>query len=186
MLWSSQVRQGTAVPASAMPRRGGANWVADPLDVERLVDFLYERRSRVGQGGNFDDTVMNEAAVHMASFGPPKKGDVKSLRVCAMAVACRRGRRRLRGCVVVAIRGSRVAPISMITSFDKSVFYFLFYSGVRSSSKSCGHHKCPLAIVVADLLLWASLSSGGTAIYDLSDDRAGTRGYIVRDMLDMR
>ncbi|KAJ6609508.1 hypothetical protein B0H10DRAFT_1954517 [Mycena sp. CBHHK59/15] len=59
---------------------GGANWVADPLDVERLVDFLYERRSRVGQGGNFDDTVMNEAAVHMASFGPPKKGDVKSLR----------------------------------------------------------------------------------------------------------
>ncbi|KAJ6618582.1 hypothetical protein B0H10DRAFT_1947435 [Mycena sp. CBHHK59/15] len=41
---------------------------------------------------------MNEAAVHMASFGPPKKGDVKSLRVCAMAVACRRGRRRLRGC----------------------------------------------------------------------------------------
>ncbi|KAJ6597429.1 hypothetical protein B0H10DRAFT_2231990 [Mycena sp. CBHHK59/15] len=47
---------------------------------KRLVDFLYERRSRVGQGGNFDDTVMNEAAVHMASFGPPKKGDVKSLR----------------------------------------------------------------------------------------------------------
>lgn len=63
--------------------RGGANWVADPLDVEHLVDFLYERRSRVGQGGNFDDTVMNEAAVHMASFGPPKKGDVKTAASCA-------------------------------------------------------------------------------------------------------
>ncbi|KAJ6608120.1 hypothetical protein B0H10DRAFT_1816509, partial [Mycena sp. CBHHK59/15] len=62
---------------------GGANWVADPLDVEHLVDFLYERRSRVGQGGNFDDTVMNEAAVHMASFGPPKKGDVKTAASCA-------------------------------------------------------------------------------------------------------
>ncbi|KAJ7248080.1 hypothetical protein C8J57DRAFT_1358697 [Mycena rebaudengoi] len=63
--------------------RGGANWVADPLDVERLVDFLHEQRSRVGQGGNFDDTVMNEAAVHMESFGAPMKGDVKTAASCS-------------------------------------------------------------------------------------------------------
>ncbi|KAJ7502102.1 hypothetical protein B0H11DRAFT_1661708, partial [Mycena galericulata] len=43
-----------------------------------LLEFLHEQRSRAGDGGNFDKTVMNEAAAHMASKWPPKKGGPKT------------------------------------------------------------------------------------------------------------
>ncbi|KAJ3873339.1 hypothetical protein F5051DRAFT_444356 [Lentinula edodes] len=47
-------------------------------DVEALVRFLHSQRSRVGQGGNFDSTVYNEAAKHLEARGPPSHGVAKT------------------------------------------------------------------------------------------------------------
>ncbi|KAJ7036751.1 hypothetical protein C8F04DRAFT_464708 [Mycena alexandri] len=61
-----------------MPATTAADWVSNPDDVTNVLKFLHERRSRMGDGGNFDKTVYNEAAVYMASLGPPKKGGAKT------------------------------------------------------------------------------------------------------------
>ncbi|KAJ6617499.1 hypothetical protein B0H10DRAFT_1948221 [Mycena sp. CBHHK59/15] len=60
------------------PGKGSADWTTNPEDLTHLLDFLYEQRSRIGDGGNWDKTVMNEAVAHMASNWPPKKGGPKT------------------------------------------------------------------------------------------------------------
>ena len=55
-----------------------ADWKADPEDKVALVSFFYGIRSRIGQGGNWDKTALNEAAAFMARRGPPKKGGPKT------------------------------------------------------------------------------------------------------------
>ncbi|KAJ7675185.1 hypothetical protein B0H17DRAFT_1207822 [Mycena rosella] len=60
------------------PGKGSADWETYPEDLTHLLDFLYEQWSRIGDGGNWDKTVMNEAAAHMASNWPPKKGGPKT------------------------------------------------------------------------------------------------------------
>jgi hypothetical protein len=61
-----------------MPNKDAANWVSDPQDITNLLLFFQEQRSRVGEGGNWDKTVLNEAAVYMANLGPPVKGGPKT------------------------------------------------------------------------------------------------------------
>ncbi|KAJ7691503.1 hypothetical protein B0H14DRAFT_3531887 [Mycena olivaceomarginata] len=61
-----------------MPPKDAANWVANPEDLTQLINFFHGQRSRVGEGGNWDKTVLNEAVVHMASLGPPAKGGPKT------------------------------------------------------------------------------------------------------------
>ena len=55
-----------------------ADWQADPGDKAALVGFFHGIRSRIGQGGNWDKTALNEAAAFMAQRGPPKKGRPKT------------------------------------------------------------------------------------------------------------
>ncbi|KAJ7261095.1 hypothetical protein C8J57DRAFT_1719857 [Mycena rebaudengoi] len=55
-----------------------ANWVSHPEDITHLLNFFYNQRSRIGEGGNWDKTVYNEAAAHMAENHPPKKGGPKT------------------------------------------------------------------------------------------------------------
>ncbi|KAJ6466636.1 hypothetical protein DFH09DRAFT_1345881 [Mycena vulgaris] len=45
------------------PGKGSADWTANPEDLTHLLDFLYEQRSRIGDGGN---------------NWPPKKGGPKT------------------------------------------------------------------------------------------------------------
>ncbi|KAJ7788570.1 hypothetical protein B0H14DRAFT_3892344 [Mycena olivaceomarginata] len=71
-----------------MPPKDAANWTANPEDLANLLSFLNAQRSRVGEGGNWDKTVLNEAAAHMASLGPPAKGGPKT----AAAIATNGGR----------------------------------------------------------------------------------------------
>ncbi|KAF7358198.1 Myb-like domain-containing protein [Mycena venus] len=61
-----------------MPPKDAANWTANPADITKLLAFLHGQRSRVGEGGNWDKTVLNEVAAHMASLGPPAKGGPKT------------------------------------------------------------------------------------------------------------
>ncbi|KAJ7182313.1 hypothetical protein C8R43DRAFT_940469 [Mycena crocata] len=61
-----------------MPPKDSADWTTNPEDVTHVLDFLHKQRSRVGQGGNFDKTVFNEAAEYMAREWPPKKGGPKT------------------------------------------------------------------------------------------------------------
>jgi hypothetical protein len=60
------------------PSAESADWIADPGDKPALVDFFYSIRGRLGQGGDWDRTALNEAASHMASRGAPKKGGPKT------------------------------------------------------------------------------------------------------------
>ncbi|KAJ7699805.1 hypothetical protein B0H14DRAFT_3904480 [Mycena olivaceomarginata] len=73
-----------------MPPKDAANWTANPEDLANLLSFLNVQRSRVGEGGNWDKTVLNEAAAHMASLGPPAKGGPKT----AAAIATKWGQIR--------------------------------------------------------------------------------------------
>ncbi|KAJ7107589.1 hypothetical protein C8R44DRAFT_744760 [Mycena epipterygia] len=67
------------IPGFGMvPCKGSADWTINPEDLTHLLDFLYKQRSRIGDGGNWDKTVMNEPAAHMASNWPPKKGGPKT------------------------------------------------------------------------------------------------------------
>ncbi|KAJ7939255.1 hypothetical protein B0H13DRAFT_2532640 [Mycena leptocephala] len=65
-----------------MPPLDSADWIFDPQDVPNLVSFFHGQRSRIGQGGNWDKTVLNEAAAHMAGLGPPKAGGPKTTSSC--------------------------------------------------------------------------------------------------------
>jgi hypothetical protein len=52
-----------------------AHW--NELEVRNMIDYLYEQRSRVGEGGNFKMTTYNATAEHIAlhhSQGPRKTG----------------------------------------------------------------------------------------------------------------
>ncbi|KAJ6447984.1 hypothetical protein C8R45DRAFT_1134634 [Mycena sanguinolenta] len=60
--------------------RGGeaANWTSDPSETIKLVNYVHAQRSRSGNGGNPDKALLNDAATHLASFGPPKRGGPKT------------------------------------------------------------------------------------------------------------
>ncbi|KAJ4477910.1 hypothetical protein C8J55DRAFT_561479 [Lentinula edodes] len=60
------------------PKKDQVDWKSSPGDVEALVRFLHSQRSQVGQGGNFDNTVYNEAAKHIEARGPPGHGVAKT------------------------------------------------------------------------------------------------------------
>ncbi|KAJ4464873.1 hypothetical protein C8J55DRAFT_566581 [Lentinula edodes] len=60
------------------PKKDQVDWKNSPGDVEALVRLLHSQRSRVGQGGNFDSTVYNEAAKHLEARGPPSHGVAKT------------------------------------------------------------------------------------------------------------
>ncbi|KAK7007249.1 hypothetical protein R3P38DRAFT_2554070, partial [Favolaschia claudopus] len=60
-----------------MPDKSAANWTADPKDITNLLAFFHSVRSRIGDGGNWDKTVLKEAEVHMAGLGAPVKGGPK-------------------------------------------------------------------------------------------------------------
>ncbi|KAJ7039986.1 hypothetical protein C8F04DRAFT_1178338 [Mycena alexandri] len=55
-----------------------ADWVSNPEDTTHVLAFFHARISRLGEGGNPDKTLYNEAAAHMASQWPPKKGGPKT------------------------------------------------------------------------------------------------------------
>ncbi|KAJ7446166.1 hypothetical protein B0H11DRAFT_2248994 [Mycena galericulata] len=61
-----------------MPPKNAANWTTHPEDLAHALQFLHDQRSRVGNGGNFDKTVFNEAAKHMADKWPPQAGGPKT------------------------------------------------------------------------------------------------------------
>ncbi|KAJ6538066.1 hypothetical protein B0H19DRAFT_1079142 [Mycena capillaripes] len=73
-----------------MPPKDVANWTTNPEDITNLLAFFHAQRSRVGEGGNWDRTVLNEAAAHMASLEPPAKGGPKT----ATAIATKWGQIR--------------------------------------------------------------------------------------------
>ncbi|KAJ6546309.1 hypothetical protein B0H10DRAFT_2243696 [Mycena sp. CBHHK59/15] len=61
-----------------MPNKNAADWTTHPEDFTHALQFLHDQKSRVGDGGNFDKTVMNEAAVYMAKSWPPQAGGPKT------------------------------------------------------------------------------------------------------------
>ncbi|KAJ7773718.1 hypothetical protein DFH07DRAFT_990330 [Mycena maculata] len=61
-----------------MPDKTVADWTSHPEDLTHALQFLHEQRSRIGDGGNFDKTVFNEAAAYMAEKWPPKSGGAKT------------------------------------------------------------------------------------------------------------
>jgi hypothetical protein len=61
-----------------MPTKDAANWTANPEDLTNLIKFLHKHHSRMGQGGNWDKTLLHEAADYMAELGPPVKGGPKT------------------------------------------------------------------------------------------------------------
>ncbi|KAJ7668051.1 hypothetical protein B0H17DRAFT_1142615 [Mycena rosella] len=61
-----------------MPRKDAANWTAHPENLTHAFQFLFDQKSRVGNDGNFDKTVFNEAAKHMAEKYPPQTGGPKT------------------------------------------------------------------------------------------------------------
>ncbi|KAK7015368.1 hypothetical protein R3P38DRAFT_2543759, partial [Favolaschia claudopus] len=81
-----------------MPDKSAANWTADPKDITNLLAFFHSVRSRIGDGGNWDKTVLKEAEVHMAGLGAPVKGGPKvwtairnkwkDVRCCAGLLPC--------------------------------------------------------------------------------------------------
>ncbi|KAJ7235405.1 hypothetical protein C8J57DRAFT_1530841 [Mycena rebaudengoi] len=73
-----------------MPPKDAANWTTSPEDITNLLAFFHRQRSRVGEGGNWDKTVLNEAATYMAGLGPPAKGGPKT----AAAIATKWGQIR--------------------------------------------------------------------------------------------
>ncbi|KAF7348856.1 hypothetical protein MVEN_01405700 [Mycena venus] len=60
------------------PAIENADWLTDPEDKPVLVDFFHSIKSRIGEGGNWDKTALNDAATYMASRGAPKKGGPKT------------------------------------------------------------------------------------------------------------
>ncbi|KAK7012395.1 hypothetical protein R3P38DRAFT_3209666 [Favolaschia claudopus] len=61
-----------------MPPKDAANWTKNPQDLPNLLAFFSEQRARIGETGNWPQTVLNEAVVKTASFGPPTKGGPKT------------------------------------------------------------------------------------------------------------
>jgi hypothetical protein len=67
-----------------MPPKDAANWTTNPEDITNLLAFFHTQRR----------TVLNEAAAHMASLGPPAKGGPKT----ATAIATKWGQVRAFEC----------------------------------------------------------------------------------------
>ncbi|KAJ7756800.1 hypothetical protein DFH07DRAFT_1026958 [Mycena maculata] len=61
-----------------MPDKTAADWTSHPEDLTHALQFFHEQRSRIGDGGNFNKTVFNEAAAYMAEKWPPKSGREKT------------------------------------------------------------------------------------------------------------
>ncbi|KAJ6621532.1 hypothetical protein B0H10DRAFT_2215170 [Mycena sp. CBHHK59/15] len=61
-----------------MPDRNAADWTTHPEDFTHALQFLHDQKSRISDGGNFDKTVMNEAAVYMAENWPPQASGPKT------------------------------------------------------------------------------------------------------------
>ncbi|KAJ6480215.1 hypothetical protein C8R45DRAFT_933147 [Mycena sanguinolenta] len=55
------------------------DWVSDPRDKVALIGFFKSIQSRIGQGGSWDATALEEAAKFMAARGPPSKGAPKTV-----------------------------------------------------------------------------------------------------------
>jgi hypothetical protein len=54
------------------------DWVTDPEDKQALLGFFQSIQSRIGDGGGWDVTCLQEAEVFMAGHGPPAKGAPKT------------------------------------------------------------------------------------------------------------
>ncbi|KAJ6609509.1 hypothetical protein B0H10DRAFT_2193813 [Mycena sp. CBHHK59/15] len=61
-----------------MPDKNTADWTTHPEDFTHALQFLHDQKSHVGNGGNFDKTIMNEAAVYMAENWPPQASGLKT------------------------------------------------------------------------------------------------------------
>ncbi|KAJ7826342.1 hypothetical protein B0H13DRAFT_2374449 [Mycena leptocephala] len=64
-----------------MPRSNNSptcDWVADPEDKRALLGFFQSIQSRIGDGGSWDATCLQEAEAFMAARGPPAKGAPKT------------------------------------------------------------------------------------------------------------
>ncbi|KAJ7104740.1 hypothetical protein C8R44DRAFT_746419 [Mycena epipterygia] len=59
-----------------------AEWTTNPEDLTHLLEILRDKKGRIGDGENFDKTVMNETAVEMATKWPPKKDVPKTAKAC--------------------------------------------------------------------------------------------------------
>ncbi|KAJ7814456.1 hypothetical protein B0H13DRAFT_1924843 [Mycena leptocephala] len=55
-----------------------ADWTSDTKDVTNLIRYFHTQRGRFGDGGNPDKTLLNDAAAHLSSLGPPKHGGPKT------------------------------------------------------------------------------------------------------------
>ncbi|KAJ7758197.1 hypothetical protein DFH07DRAFT_772662 [Mycena maculata] len=65
-----------------MPSKESADWTTNPEDLTHLLEILHDKEGRIGDGGNFDKSVMNETAVEMATKWPPKKGGPQTAKAC--------------------------------------------------------------------------------------------------------
>ncbi|KAJ7752290.1 hypothetical protein B0H16DRAFT_1837358 [Mycena metata] len=64
-----------------MPRSSdipSCDWITNTGDKTNLVDFFHGIKSRIGQGGSWDATCLQEAAEFMQLLGPPAKGAPKT------------------------------------------------------------------------------------------------------------
>ncbi|KAJ7044343.1 hypothetical protein C8F04DRAFT_1070197 [Mycena alexandri] len=55
------------------------DWVTDPNDKGALVGFFHSIKHRIGEGGSWDVTCLQEAEAFMAAWGPPQKGAPKTV-----------------------------------------------------------------------------------------------------------
>ncbi|KAJ7715482.1 hypothetical protein B0H16DRAFT_869997 [Mycena metata] len=55
------------------------DWVTDPDDKSALVGFFHSIKHRIGEGGSWDATCLQEAEAFMAARGPPQKGAPKTV-----------------------------------------------------------------------------------------------------------
>ncbi|KAJ7769584.1 hypothetical protein DFH07DRAFT_768856 [Mycena maculata] len=70
--WDSELGLMVPIKAQNAPQECGQ------LDLTHALKFLHDQRSCVSNGGNFDKTVFNEAAKHMADNWPPQAGGPKT------------------------------------------------------------------------------------------------------------
>ncbi|KAJ7719817.1 hypothetical protein B0H16DRAFT_1605662 [Mycena metata] len=60
------------------PRGESCDWTFDPTDKPALVAYFKTIKDKIGQGGSWDQTSLESAAMHMAERGPPLKGAPKT------------------------------------------------------------------------------------------------------------
>ena len=62
---------------STMSRANSAFWSNE--DKRILVEYLFDHRSAIGEGGNWTKTTLSGAAAHLTSVVTPEKGGPKTL-----------------------------------------------------------------------------------------------------------